>query len=648
MAAPAYPFLFPNHGPIDPECIDKCEELWMWFSRDVTKAERKKIEEGAPRPLACFMAWDKRFAYFGSAGDSYDGEVIQAYGPRAIVDRFAEATANEEWEELASLFEEAQAHMGEAATAFAADVERWAREVHAIVPLVIFFGPHGGGEDDPWHQHSQRELAGTMLPLLAAYRADPEGQTHFGYIKRGVNEHIARHADEMDLGAVRPALLASLEGDYQSADLRVPFERLLSSSDSPLQHLGSNVRQALSGVPDAERADWLRRLSPFARLGYLASYSAAGSGDLDRFGDLPTAVLRLIAELPEARRHLAPWLVLWMAETLAQDTCAFDKKKRDTSRAGDAARVLDVALELPGVTARMWVGAVRWRSWAGQHEEALATARRGLDAFPFDKPLATEALAAVKAAHGKRKPTAAQKAAEDELAGVLEKAKTLDPDAFVTRSSDLAQKKKLAQLFQHFLAHLEAGGQLAPGVVCNGLFPIIEGIVPDGAFAERTFPRLIEAALGNQAFRLHDQATVQVGVALDKLPQHRALFVRLGLPHLAEPAAGLHSQLLWHAGSLEDAAAVGRVMARLDEALEADPEHLDRQSYTFENLACFALERGERERALGYLRRLQRADLERFQKTYRDEGLKGLWEDPDFEALHGKKKAAARKGKPQR
>jgi hypothetical protein len=637
MTEPTYPFLFLNHGPIDPEAIGKCEELWMWFSRDVTPAERKKIQKRAPAPLSCFLGWDRRFAYFGSAGDSYDGEVISKYGPPELVARIEEATRDEQWDEVATLYGEAMEHLDEAVVAFAADVDRWAKEVHAIVPLVVFYGPHGGGGDG-WHEHSKRALGRTMLPLFAEYRADAAGETYLGYIKRLVNAYLGAHADEIDLGDLRPGMLAALDDTCRTTELRVPFERLLSSSDAPIQSLGVNVAQALEGLPDAERRAWLERLGPLARLAYLASYSAAGTKDLDRVGDLPAYLRALIAELPAERAHLAPWFVLWTAETLAQDTCAFDKKKRDTSRAGDAVRVLDVALALPGATAPMWAEAVRYRSWAGQHEDALATAQRGLAAFPYDRLLATEAVAAAKVARKGKKPTKADRASDDAFAEALAQSRTLDPDAFVAKTAALAGKGKLAELFKLFQAYLAAGAQLAPGAVCNGLYPIIEGVVPEPAFGETTFPRLIEAALGSRAFRLHEQAIVQVGIVLDKFPQHRPLFVRLGMPHVAEPGAGLHAQLLWHAHAVGDAAAVETVMAALDTALAADPEHLDRQTYTLENLAEFALARGDKARALGYLERLKRADVPRFQKTQTEEGFRALHGDPAFQALFGKAK----------
>ena len=644
MAEPTYPFLFPNHGPIDPECIGKCAELWMWFARDVTPAERKKIEERAPPPLSCFMGWDRRFAYFGSAGDSYDAEVIQHYCPPELVTAIAEATSNQDWTRVGKLYQKAQDHFDEAAVAFAMDVERWAREVHEIAPLVVFFGPHGGGgDDDAWHRHSQRALGRVMLPVLAEYQASAEGKRCFGYIKKVVQGHLSRHADEVDLDELRPGLMASIEDGYRSADLSVPFGRLLSSSDAPLQHLGANVQRALSDLPDGERRAWIERLSPFARLCYLASYSAAGSRDLDRFGDLPSYLRGLLAELPRERAHLGPWLLLWTAETLAQDTCAFDKKKRDTSRAGDAAQVLDVALELPGAVAWMWAEAVRYRSWAGRHQEAIEVARRALARFPHDRMIAADAVAAAKAAQKAR--TKGGKAAEREFAEAVEQARTLDPDAFVSKSVALAGKKKLAEMLKLFIKYLAAGGQRAPAPVCNGLYPLIEGVVPDPAFVEGTLAELIEAAATSQAFRLHDQAIVQIGVVLDKFPQHRARFVRLALPHLHEPGAGLHAQLLWHAHTLADQDAVDHIMARIDEQLAIDPDYLDRQTYTLQNLAEFAAERGQRERALGYLRRLQGADPSRFLAAHREEGLRSLWDDDEYEALFGKKKAKAKAGK---
>jgi hypothetical protein len=119
-----------------------------------------------------------------------------------------------------------------------------------------------------------------------------------------------------------------------------------------------------------------------------------------------------------------------------------------------------------------------------------------------------------------------------------------------------------------------------------------------------------------------------VGLLLDVLAHGRHV----------EPGAGLHSQLLWHAHAAGERAMVDQVMARIDEALDEDPDYLDRQSYTLENLADFAVARGQHERAIGYLERLKAADHERFAKTHRSEDLKPLWDDPAFEALHGKRK----------
>lgn len=64
-----FPFAWLDHGPLDVDGLDKCAEVFLWFARD-----------GAPDPLGYFHGWGERWAYFGSAGDSYDAAIFYTYG----------------------------------------------------------------------------------------------------------------------------------------------------------------------------------------------------------------------------------------------------------------------------------------------------------------------------------------------------------------------------------------------------------------------------------------------------------------------------------------------------------------------------------------------------------------------------------------
>jgi hypothetical protein len=67
-----YPFIFLGHGELFPEAIDKNEEIFIWFKREVKKDEQKKIMKDCPPPVDFVYFWGKEFVYYGSGGDTYD------------------------------------------------------------------------------------------------------------------------------------------------------------------------------------------------------------------------------------------------------------------------------------------------------------------------------------------------------------------------------------------------------------------------------------------------------------------------------------------------------------------------------------------------------------------------------------------------
>lgn len=208
-----------------------------------------------------------------------------------------------------------------------------------------------------------------------------------------------------------------------------------------------------------------------------------------------------------------------------------------------------------------------------------------------------------------------------------------NPMGFVMHSAQLAAHGTSAELFRAFEEYLEAGGEVTPGVVCNGVLPILRGHRPDARFVKTLFPAVIEAAMKRAEFRAHDVAVVQLGVAVDALPKLRGVFLKAAAPHLKEGGAGLHAQLLTHAMSAKDSALVAKVMKRIDSALVKTPRYLDGQSYTLNNLAVAAVERGELERALAYLQRFKKADPTEFAAARGDKAWKVLRGDSRFERM---------------
>lgn len=168
-----FPFLWLRHGRMDIDYTDKCEEVFLWFESPVPKALRKKIERGCPPPLAGMFHWGESFVYFGSAGDSYEYAIVEAYGGEA-----AQACIEEEdWEGFIDL-------LGECLEPFEQAVERWVRGVHAIAPIVLFMGPNADSDGDVWAEWSEARVAGVMGPRLAAHERKPAEEPWYGYIRQ--------------------------------------------------------------------------------------------------------------------------------------------------------------------------------------------------------------------------------------------------------------------------------------------------------------------------------------------------------------------------------------------------------------------------------------------------------------------------------
>ena len=109
----AFPWL--RHGPFEPDYLDKCEEIFLWFERPVSHAERERIEADCPAPLADFYAWGDTWTYFGSPGDAYDSLIRLGFSGLA---------EDAGVDEIRALYEDDEA-LSRALEAFATALEAW-------------------------------------------------------------------------------------------------------------------------------------------------------------------------------------------------------------------------------------------------------------------------------------------------------------------------------------------------------------------------------------------------------------------------------------------------------------------------------------------------------------------------------------------
>lgn len=370
-----YPFLFVNHGVPDVDCVDKCEEVFLWFARPVAPSEREAVMRGCPAPIAYVWHWDESFCYFGSDGDTYEATLLFGYAPpalRAEAERPPKKGDAKGWRRS---FERLSATLPASLTRFAGEVERWVRGVHEVVPVVLFWGPSGAPDDDPWHVDSLARFSEVMYARLDACRPSTRaGKGYLAFIRERCDDLlIAPAAPSARDRAADARAVATLDARAARALPRRYVSRL-SYDEEAVHAVGELVARHLGDGPDADAR--LAALAPATRLVYLASYAAESGRALDRLADPAETVRALVATLPpEAERAVVP-LVVMMASNMVHDTPGFDRARRGQSRR--AAALLATVLDHPRCTAGTWARASRYWRWSGALAAAAATARAGI------------------------------------------------------------------------------------------------------------------------------------------------------------------------------------------------------------------------------------------------------------------------------
>lgn len=370
---PDFPFPWLHHGPIEPEYLDKCEEVFLWFERPVSPAERVAIEAGCPAPLADVYAWGDTWVYFGSPGDSYDALIRLGYGGLA-----ADASV----EEIRALYEDDEA-IGRAVVAFAADLEAWVRKAHGVVPIAFFFGP-SGTDRDAWGKWSEAKVRDVWtrvnaVPATPAEADDENPARYLGYIRGIMARLVAEHGDPAEVAAE----LYALDG------IHGPIERL-THDESRIHTNGGLLSKALG--KGKGRAKALAAWPPYVQLAYLASYTALHEEDLARFDD-PVATLRALADaLPADRQAAGAHLLAFIADAWVHNTPAFPKPRRKYARL--ATEILALACARPDATAEMFVNAGGYADLAGDPRTMLTLGMAGLARFPTEPLLWSNTITA--------------------------------------------------------------------------------------------------------------------------------------------------------------------------------------------------------------------------------------------------------------
>ena len=140
-----YPFVYLDHGPLDPDSFGKVEAVWIAFQSSVPEAERRAIMASCPDAFAGFFRWGDTLFYTESLGDVYGAVVAEEHGDGGV-----DVSAD-------------------AAMSFSKSVEAWIMDIHQRAPVAFFVGPSRSLEEGGWNGWSHARVGSVVVPWLEQY-----------------------------------------------------------------------------------------------------------------------------------------------------------------------------------------------------------------------------------------------------------------------------------------------------------------------------------------------------------------------------------------------------------------------------------------------------------------------------------------------
>lgn len=149
-------------------------DLHIYFTRDLTPAERSKIGKTVPPPIGD-VEWNGRHCY-ASSQQGVGRQIQAAYSKPAKKPTQLTTTSRFKIPD------------GPKLSRFNADTERWLLEAHDVVPILAAFRRQdweaGGTQLSPWHQQSL-PLGEAVLKVLAGAQGDG-----LAYMVRGIRAEL--------------------------------------------------------------------------------------------------------------------------------------------------------------------------------------------------------------------------------------------------------------------------------------------------------------------------------------------------------------------------------------------------------------------------------------------------------------------------
>ena len=581
-----FPFTFFGHGEVDTDTKLKNAETFVVFERDPSKAEKKAIQDACPAPVAGMFTWGERFAYFGSAGDTFDFEVLEQFGGPEVAKLFA-----------AEDYGAAMKKMDAAMVAFTRAFDAWLVETHAKVPIAFAEAPTGTNRD-AWGEWS----ASRVDEALAALKDIRSPKKELKWIASRVNDRLADAPHAPAKTGVRAKAAAS---QLESLEIAVPIERL-TYTEGEIHRAGESFGNALGKSDAKKRAGLIASLSPRARLAYYASYTALRNGDLAALGDVAEALDAIAGELPEEDQWRAAQLVAFAAANLAHVTPGFDKP--DAKGAKAALPIFERAIARGARDAQTFDAAMTCARAAKSKAKLVALANEGIDATRAPA-VANEAAKHAKAL---KDPKSAKRFEARSKA--------------IMASSKIAQARNAAKMWKQ----LESGREPTPDLLGN--LAVLWGNDPnaDKKAVEQLVARLAETLLLEPEFAMNQAVVLNFGVCggnhgfCEKVVDVLDVLFARGLPFAAQLALTFS-----YSGSVsKDETTKRKVLARLAKSDTDDLEPL-----ACENFAEIHMALGDHAGAIASLARAKELGHPRFAAMRREKSFAPLVGDPAFDAL---------------
>lgn len=628
------------------------------------------ITKSCPPPLSGLFVWGECFAYFGSGGDTFDFDIIEAYASEKVRKKFRKLMMDEEFgedeEEFEPYIEDRSANfpeisvksvdfsefdpafsdlLGICVPRLSQELEQWVLDVHKTVPVVFLEGPHGVEEEDEWNIWSRSNADRAVDAALEYTKKNPaivkktegsdsdsqtaregllspsEQSRYFGYIFNNIVSILSNSEVELT-PEQRASRMQLAEMIYGLDGIDSAFDRL-SIEEHNIHSNAKVVDSALSGLSGEERFAKIGALSPYAQMAYYASYTALKAGDLTGQKGFETIIAYLVKSWPEGRARALTSFLSMIAHNMVKITPAYQKP--DKTHAPVAAEVFAYVCRRADAGENDFISGVVCCEWAKNPALGVELAELGLAKFPKSKLLVHNAIAVNNLAQNHDK-------SKELLSLYSTLSDKLEEDYVLNSTFNMIKKNKPKDALKLINTFLEQGGKRSVKILTNLFYCYQLCPLPPK-------PDMDALVKDTDTLIRDDSAYRDIGLLenfLCLISSHGYLNATVDLIDFLDSKMTL-SASCWvnytYAAYSMDQATQEKVIEKMDAMAQKKESFLGDGVLMFGNTASIHCKLGNEEKALSYLKLCKKYNHPRFPTFPTDEDYKILWDKPEFKKL---------------